>query len=94
MPAQELQANQVIERVWSRLLPLLSAAKRVGRPFGYQRRVIFEAIVYVLQTDCGWRNLPTHFPPWQTVYDQYAQWRKQGIWETIWAGFAVPLPSS
>jgi hypothetical protein len=89
-PAREPQADAVIERVWSRLLALLPATKQVGRPFAYERRVIFEAIVYVLQTDCGWRNLPTCFPPWQTVYAQYAQWRKKGIWETIWAGLTVP----
>jgi transposase len=89
---EEQQAHDVVEQVWARLVPLLPSTKRVGHPFEHERRLIFEAIVHVLQSDCGWRNLPKRFPPWQTVYAQYSQWRKQGIWSTIWAGLSFPRP--
>ena len=83
----------VIEVVWSRLEPLLPPAHRVGHPYDYARRLVLEAIVYVMQTDCGWRNLPSRFPPWQTVYSQLSQWRKTGIWDTIWSGLEQPSPT-
>jgi putative transposase len=76
--------------VWRRLEPLLPEAQRVGRPYDYSRRLVLEAIVYVMQTECGWRALPSSFPPWQTVYAQLAQWRKKGIWDKIWSGFDKP----
>ncbi|WP_353074024.1 transposase [Amycolatopsis carbonis] len=25
-----------------------------------------DAILYVVQTGCSWRQLPAYFPPWQT----------------------------
>jgi transposase len=53
---------------------------------------VLEAIVHVMRTDCGWRNLPAQFPLWQTVYAQYTQWRKTGIWDTIWADLEQPKP--
>src|SRR5207249_453160 len=52
-----------------------------------------EAIVYVMQTDCGWRNLPKSFPPWQTVYTQLREWHKTGIWGKIWSGLDQPHPT-
>src|SRR5688572_25663772 len=37
---------------------------------------------YVMHTNCGWRNLPSDFPPWQTVYSQLTQWQKPGAFST------------
>jgi len=79
--------------VWRRLEGLLPDAHRVGRPYGYERRLVLEAIVYVMQSGCGWRALPSSFPPWQTVYAQLRQWRKSGIWDKIWSGLEQPHPT-
>ena len=80
----------LMEVIWRRLEPLLPAVQRVGRPYDYDRRLVLEAIIHVMQTDCGWRNLPSHFPPWQTVYAQLSQWQKTGIWDKIWSGLEQP----
>jgi len=84
---KEQQEQQVPEtqELWRRLEALLSTGKRSGRPYSHERLVVLEAIVHVMQTDCGWQALPSRFPRWKTVYAQYRQWRKQGIWEKIWA---------
>jgi hypothetical protein len=87
------QPTSVIEVVWCRLEPLLPPQRRVGHPYDYSRRLVLDAIVHVMQTDCGWRHLPSHFPPWQTVYAQLVQWRKTGIWDTIWSGLDQPHPT-
>jgi putative transposase of IS4/5 family DUF4096 len=81
---EQEQQEPELEEVWRRLEPLLSAAKRSGRPYTQERRLVLEAIVEVMQTDCGWQALPSHFPSWKTVYAQYSRWRKQGIWQKIW----------
>jgi hypothetical protein len=95
-PAAEQAATvqmDAIEVVWSRLEPLLPAARRVGHPYDHSRRLVLEAIVYVMQTDCGWQHLPSQFPPWQTVYSQLSQWRKRGIWDKIWSKVEQPSPT-
>jgi hypothetical protein len=99
-PAPQPQAQQaeeaqmdVSEVVWSRLSPLLPSADRVGRPYDHARRLVLEAIVHVMQSGCGWRALPSTFPPWQTVYAQLSQWRKSGIWDKIWSGLEQPHPT-
>jgi hypothetical protein len=87
------QHDDLREVLWKRLEPLLPPQRRTGHPYDHDRRVVLEAIVYVMQTNCGWQHLPADFPPWKTVYAQYAQWCKKGIWDTIWAGLDKPLPA-
>jgi Putative transposase of IS4/5 family (DUF4096) len=87
------QPTSVTEVVWRRLEPLLPPQRRVGHPYDHARRLVLDAIVHVMQTDCGWRHLPSHFPPWQTVYTQLVQWRKTGIWDKIWSGLDQPRPT-
>ncbi|MGQ5525719.1 transposase [Chitinimonas sp. PSY-7] len=38
-------------------------------------------MLYVTKSGCQWRMLPTDFPPWQTVYDHFSRWNRQGVWE-------------
>ena len=46
-------------------------------------REVVNALFYVLRSGCAWRMLPHDFPPWQTVYGYFRQWRNAGIWEMI-----------
>lgn len=91
-PPIEAATDDILTTVWERLAALLAAPKRGGRSIVYDRRRIFEAIVYVMRTDCGWIGLPSSFPPWKTVQECYVQWCKTGIWETIWKGIDIPGP--
>ncbi|GAB2628849.1 hypothetical protein GCM10027168_70730 [Streptomyces capparidis] len=36
--------------------------------------------------DCGpapWRDLPTRYGPWQTVYERFARWEADGTWARL-----------
>ncbi len=52
-----------------------------GRKPKYSRRIILNAIFYILRTGCQWRYLPKDFPPWKTVYTQYRRWEEQNCFE-------------
>lgn len=49
----------------------------------HKLKEIFDAIFYLLKTGCQWRMLPLHFPPWNTVYYYYRQWKNYGLIEEI-----------
>jgi putative transposase len=36
------------------------------------------------RTGCPWRYLPSHFPPWQTVYYHFRQFCRTGLWTHLW----------
>lgn len=65
---------------WQLLEPLLPTRNTVGHPSRWPRKLIVDAIFYVLRTGCAWRYLPKVFPPWQTVFYHYRRWRLQGVW--------------
>lgn len=47
------------------------------------KHLIVNAILYQLKNGCQWRDLPTDFPQWQTVYSQFRRWRLDGTWEDV-----------
>lgn len=46
-------------------------------------REVVNALFYLLRSGCSWRMLPHEFPPWQTVYSYFAQWRNDGTFKKI-----------
>jgi putative transposase len=44
---------------------------------------VFNGILWILRTGSPWRDMPDEYPPWQTVYHHFNQWRKQGLLAVI-----------
>lgn len=68
---------------WEIIEPLIPPAKPGGRPRKHDMREILNGIFYFLRSGCAWRLLPHDFPPWQTVYHYFREWRCNGIWERM-----------
>ena len=68
---------------WKRIEPLIPPAKTGGRPRTTNMRDVLDAVFYVVRTGCAWRMLPHDFPPWRTVYEFYAKWRDEDIWQSM-----------
>jgi transposase len=66
------------EAEWAVLEPLLPPQPKVGRPRKWPRRLMADAIFYLVRSGCAWRMLPREFPPWRSVYSQLARWRRDG----------------
>ena len=71
------------DQQWALIEPLLPDALRGGRPRKTDTRRVVEAILYLLKTGCHWRLLPADFPPWQTVYTYFRNWRRDGTLRKI-----------
>ena len=68
---------------WALIAPLLPVpacqTAAGGRPEQHRRRVVVDAIRYVIHNGCVWRALPADFPPWRTVYGFYQRWHARGV---------------
>jgi putative transposase len=80
--------TDLTDEQWQRLEPLLpkpkSGTPKGGRPATALRDVV-DAIFYHLRAGGAWRMLPHDFPPWQTVYGTFRDWRLTGVWEKVHA---------
>jgi putative transposase len=43
-------------------------------------RTIVNAIFWINNTGSQWRNMESKYPPWQTVYYHFRQFKLRGIW--------------
>lgn len=65
---------------WKRIQHLFATAdapKVTGRPAADSRAVL-DAILWIERTGERWMYLPAHFPPQQTCYAKYLNWKRSG----------------
>jgi transposase len=82
---------------WVRVEPLLPRGRR-GAHRVDDRRVI-SGILHMLRSGARWRDCPTEYGPYTTIYNRFNRWSRQGIWlamfETVTGRTAVSaLPRS
>jgi transposase len=80
MSRESRYPSDLTDAQWAVVEPLLpepTRHPRGGRREKHPRRVIVDAIVYVVRTGCSWRQLQADYPPWQTVYWYFVRWEEQ-----------------
>ena len=75
--------TDLTEEEWSHVAPLLPKPAKTGRRRSVDLREVLNAIRYLVRTGCGWRMLPAHFPPWQTVYWWFRRFVRLLLFRTI-----------
>ena len=48
-------------------------------------RRIISGIVHVLQSGCRWRDCPSEYGPYTTVYNRFNRWSRRKVWQRIYA---------
>src|SRR5262252_7194709 len=66
----------------ARLEPLLPAHPRQGHRWNDHRRVI-NGVMFRARAGCPWRDLPSEFGNWKTVYNRHRRWSLDGTWEKV-----------
>jgi transposase len=72
---------------WAIIEPLLpppgNTAGRGGRAEKHDRRLLVDAIFYLVRGGITWRELPREFPPRSTVFDTFTRWVRSGAWARV-----------
>lgn len=82
--------HELTDAAWAVLEPLLPTTSR-GHPWHDHRQVI-NGILWVLATGVPWRDAPERYGPWQTLYDRFARWTKDGTWDRILQALLTEMP--
>ena len=75
---------------WLRIAPLLPKAAHTGRPRANDRRTVM-AILYVLEAEIPWCDLPREFGSYVTAWRRYRDWSDSGVWTRVWRNLCAPL---
>jgi len=75
--------SDLTDEEWERIAPLMPRASQRGRKRTTEFREIINAVRYLVRSGCGWRMLPVHFGPWQTVYWWFRRLARRFLFQTI-----------
>jgi len=86
-----MKRHELTDEQWALVEGLIPASTaRTGRP-ARDRREMLNGIFWILHTGAPWRDLPERFGPWQTVYDHFAKWRRNGVFARIIDALQIKL---
>jgi len=70
---------------WNLIEPLLPPQRSgKGRPMRDHRQVV-EGVIYRYRCGIAWRDLPSSFGPWQTVWKRHRRFSGDGTWDKVLA---------
>lgn len=75
--------SDLSDEQWQALSRLIPPAKPGGRPRTVDMRAVLNALFYLARTGCAWRMLPRDYPPKDTVYYYFKNFRLDGTWERV-----------
>lgn len=75
-------ASDLTDSQWEIIAPLFP---RPGNKSKWEKRELVNAVLYLVENGCKWRNLPHDFPPHTTVSNFYYTAIKSGLWEKLCA---------
>ncbi len=82
---------ELSDQQWELLEPLLpKEEKGFGRP-RRDDRTLLNGMFWILNSGASWRELPERYGPWQTVYDRFRHWQKQGVLEKMLEALRLKL---
>ena len=73
---QQSYSSDLTASQWQGIEKLICVQRKSIWPL---KRIV-EAIFYLTKNGIIWRDLPTGFPPWQTVYWYFRKWAKNDTW--------------
>jgi len=82
--------HALTDAAWKLVEPLLPENGRHGGQWK-EHRLVLDGMLWRTRTGAPWRDLPERFGPWQTVYDRYSRWRKDGMFDRIPAALQLRL---
>ena len=75
--------RELSDRQWELIAPLLPPERgRWARP-AKDNRLMVNGILWILRTGAPWRDLPSQYGPWNSIYTRFSCWSKVGIWEQV-----------
>jgi transposase len=74
-----VRRGEITDQAWQEIEPLLPEYGQSGGQWREHRTVI-NGILWKLRTGSPWRDLPQRYGPWQTCFDRFNRWRRDGTW--------------
>ncbi len=80
--------KQLSDAQWAKIKDKVPGKKGDPGRSGEDNRLFVEAVLWIARTGAPWRDLPTEFGNWNSVYQRFRRWAKRGVWESLFKDLA------
>lgn len=77
-----MRRHEVADEEWALIADLMPRSEGPGRPWNDHRQMV-NAMMWILKTGAPWRDLPEHYGPWQSAFDRFNRWRRDGTLDRV-----------
>lgn len=75
--------HELSDEQWARIERFLPGREGAPGKSGEDNRRFVDAVVWIARTGAPWRDLPERFGKWNTVFQRFNRWCKQGVWQRV-----------
>lgn len=91
---REMRRHEVTDEQWALIEDMFPRnGQGPGRPWNDHRKTV-NAMFWILSTGAPWRDLPTRFGPWQSAYERFNTYSKDGTLDRIVARLQMELDAN
>ncbi len=78
-----MRRHEIAQEAWERIEDLLPG--KAGDPgvTAADNRLFINAVFWIAKTGAPWRDLPSRFGPWNSVFQRFNRWSKKGVWQKV-----------
>src|SRR6266567_1677711 len=73
----------VSDTVWEKIASLLPGKASDRGVTAKDNRLSLEAVLLRIRTGLPWRDLPSEFGNWNSVFQRFRRWAKKGVWQSL-----------
>jgi transposase len=73
----------VSDAVWAKIATLLPGKATDPGATGKDNRLFLEAVLWRARTGSPWRDLPSGFGHWNSVFQRFRRWVRAGVFERL-----------
>ena len=75
--------RELTDAQWRRIEHLVPGKGGDPGRHGEDNRLFVDAVLWSARAGAPWRDLPEEFGKWNSVFQRFRRWAKNGVWERI-----------
>lgn len=83
-----MDRQELSDSVWAMIAPHLPGKVSDPGRTARDNRLFVEAILWMARSGAHWRVLPPEFGKWNSVFQRFSRWCKDGVWERLFEAMA------
>ena len=85
MKEETLFRRYLSDKQWALIEDLVPGKASDPGATGADNRLFVDAVLWLARVGAPWRDLPTEVGNWNSVFQRFRRWAKNGVWERLFA---------